>query len=63
MLITNNHWERIRDKFSEEEKSQLRKSVTGEIICPAGITIDETKLNVVLEFKIINLVLEAKKCH
>ena len=56
MFISDKRWEGIRDQFSEEEKAQLRKAVTGETICPRGFSIDETRLDVALEFKILQAV-------
>lgn len=52
MLIRDRTWEVIRDKFSEREKEELRKSIIGEAICPAGYIIDIKKLDVALEFKL-----------
>lgn len=58
MLIRDTTWERIRDKFSEREKIELRKAVTGEVICPRGFILEPTKLDVALEFKIEQAVKE-----
>ena len=52
MLIRDSDWEAIREQFSEDQKAALRASVQGQAICPKGFIIDETKLDVVLEFKI-----------
>lgn len=56
MMITNSCWQQIREQFTEAEKDALRAVITGSVICPAGIVIDETKLDVVLEFKILQAV-------
>ena len=53
MLIRDSVWEKIRHKFSEEEKLELRKAVRGQAICPKGIIIDPGALNVHLEFRLI----------
>ena len=45
MLITDYNWEQIREKFSESEKEELRRAVTGETICPRGFVIDESQVN------------------
>ncbi len=60
MLIRDTDWEAIRDQFSEDEKVELRKAIQGEAICPKGFIIDETKLNVALEFKITQAVANHK---
>jgi len=44
ILITDRTWERIREQFSEEEKKELRSAFAGEVICPRGITVDESRL-------------------
>ncbi len=56
MFIGNAKWLEIREQFSEPEKEELRANISGSVICPAGVTIDETKLNVALEFKILQAV-------
>lgn len=40
MLIRDSDWEKIRGYFTEAEKIELRKAVSGKVICPSGITID-----------------------
>jgi hypothetical protein len=40
MLIRDTVWTAIREQFSEEEKAELRKAVTGEAICPRGFCVD-----------------------
>ena len=52
MLIRDSDWKTIHEQFSEDQKAALRASVQGQAICPKGFIIDETKLDVVLEFKI-----------
>lgn len=39
-LIRDRVWVSIRERFTEPEKAELRKHVTGEAICPKGICID-----------------------
>lgn len=52
MLIRDTAWSRIREQFSEEEKADLRKTVTGETICPRGFIIDATQLQSELNQKL-----------
>jgi hypothetical protein len=41
MILRNTRWEEIREQFTEEEKSELRKMpILGEVICPPGIAFD-----------------------
>jgi hypothetical protein len=40
MFIRNSTWYRIRADFTEAEKSELSESITGESICPPGLTVD-----------------------
>ena len=40
MLIRDEHWEKIRDRFTEEEKAILRETIVGQAISPAGVVID-----------------------
>lgn len=51
MMVRALHWEKIRDQFSDEERQELRAAVTGEIICPAGFTIDLSRVNDALAAK------------
>ena len=53
MFITDKTWDEIRDQFSEQEKSNLRKYVTGESICPKGIIVDEYAMTKELSDKLI----------
>ena len=52
MIVRHERWLKIRDQFTEEEKVQLRAVVTGESICPPGVTIDGDKLPLALLRKI-----------
>ncbi len=45
IFVRTEAWERIRGGFSEAEKVALRAAVTGESICPAGVTIDPLKVD------------------
>ncbi len=60
MLIRDSDWEAVREQFSEDEKAALRASVQGQAICPKGFIINETKLNVALEFKITQAISVAR---
>jgi hypothetical protein len=44
MLIRDAEWGKIREQFTEEEKLDLRETVTGECICPKGFFIEESDL-------------------
>lgn len=52
MLLRMADWDRIREKFSEDEKIKLNAAINGETICPRGCTIDEEKLGEGLSRKI-----------
>ena len=43
MLIRMSDWERVRVEFSQAEKDNLNKAITGETICPRGLMIDESQ--------------------
>jgi len=60
MLIRESIWEQIRDHFSDREKDELRLAIMGHAICPKGVIIDPTQLDVALEFKITAAVANAK---
>ncbi len=60
MLIPDTTWERIREQFSDRERFDLRKAVTGQVLSPAGFIIEPARLDVALEFKIEQAMLEAK---
>jgi hypothetical protein len=53
MLLRMVDWNRIRDKFSEDEKTKLNAAINGETICPRGCTLDEQKLGEELTGKIM----------
>lgn len=44
MFLQMAQWEKIRHHFSEEEKATLNAAISGQVICPAGCTLDEVKL-------------------
>jgi len=44
MLVRDPIWDKIRDDFSEEEKTALRAAIKGQVICPAGVVIDTDDL-------------------
>lgn len=52
MLIRDSEWNKIREQFSDEEKSELRKADIGESICPRGTIIEATKLPLALRMKV-----------
>ena len=39
MLIRNKTWDEKRHLFSEEEKAVLNANITGQVICPPGLTV------------------------
>lgn len=55
MTIFYKTWLKHTQEFSNEEKESLNKAITGEIICPRGIVVDETKLSYELKSKISKL--------
>lgn len=44
MLLRMEKWNRIRETFTEDEKSKLNSAITGETICPRGCVLDESIL-------------------
>lgn len=60
MLLTDKVWNKIRHQFSEDDKVELRKATTGEVICPRGVTIDTEKLNTHLKIRFHHAYLEEK---
>lgn len=44
MLIQDSTWDKIRERFTEDEKKILRAHVTGETVCPRGIVVDADAL-------------------
>ena len=38
--ISNRRWERVRDRFDEDDKSRLLAAKVGEIISPRGVVLD-----------------------
>ena len=45
MKISGTHWNSIRDKFTEEEKQELRNATIGKSICPMANIIDDSILS------------------
>lgn len=45
MIITDTLWYRVRARFTEEEKAQLRSAAVGQTICPPGVVIDESSVS------------------
>jgi hypothetical protein len=45
MIVTLARWETIRHLFSDDERDTLNAAKDGEIICPRGISVDESKLS------------------
>jgi hypothetical protein len=39
MLIRLKTWDEKRHLFSEEEKAVLNANITGQVICPQGLTV------------------------
>lgn len=56
MVVRTIIWEQIKDKFSEEEKEELRDVFVGEVICPKGWHISEQSLPKYLREKLIKLI-------
>ena len=52
MLLTVEMWNRIRDQFSEEEKTILNAAIAGEVICPRGCSVDTERLGQALALKL-----------
>jgi hypothetical protein len=52
MLVRDSTWTAIREQFSETEKAELRKAVTGETICPRGFSLEVTNLPAALAEKL-----------
>jgi hypothetical protein len=52
MLIRDTTWSKIRELFTENEKMDLRKCITGETICPHGFIINENDLTTELRKKL-----------
>ncbi|KAA6459602.1 hypothetical protein DYQ86_15905 [Acidobacteria bacterium AB60] len=44
MFIRKSIWHRIRSEFSVQERVAIDAAVTGEYICPPGLSVDTTKL-------------------
>ncbi len=44
-LLRMEVWTQIRDQFSEEEKAELNRAITGTVLCPRGATIAESRLS------------------
>lgn len=40
MMLFESTWQKIREKFSPEEKAGLSAAIAGETICPRGFTLD-----------------------
>lgn len=60
MLLQMQTWDKIRDRFTEDEKAKLNGAICGETICPRGVSLDEEKLGPDLAKNIV----EAKQaCH
>lgn len=43
MLLKLSDWNIVRNNFLDEEKAELNAAITGNTICPEGVTLDETK--------------------
>jgi hypothetical protein len=51
-------WNTIRDNFTEEEKQSFREAVTGESICPKGVSVELSKLPIELRDKLGKVLLD-----
>lgn len=56
MLITSTMWDEIRSHFTPEEKALLNAAMTGEVICPRGVVLDEAMLPEALRGKLVGAV-------
>lgn len=52
MLVQLDQWEKVRDRFSEEEKAKLNLAVSGESICPQGLFLDDELISEKLKQKL-----------
>ena len=60
MFIRDEIWLKIRLRFSEQEKLELRAAVTGVVICPPGLMIEHGDLDVDLRRKLDTAMREAQ---
>jgi hypothetical protein len=44
MFVRNSIWARIRGDFTQPEKDLLTAAIDGEMLCPPGYHVDETRL-------------------
>jgi len=61
MLLRDSVWDKIRDQFTEVEKEQLRRAVTGEVICPRGITIESAQTPAALWKKLVEAMQQSER--
>jgi hypothetical protein len=61
MLIRDSQWWAIREQFSNEDKAELNKSVTGETICPRGFCIELESIKEPLRTKLRDALNEARR--
>jgi hypothetical protein len=61
LFITNKVWAMIRDVFSEEQKEQLRKAKSGEMICPPGVMVDADELSKNLAYLLFDNIKSANR--
>lgn len=47
MLVRMSDWDRVREYFNDEEKKILNANITGQVVCPRGVTIDIKKAGLV----------------
>jgi hypothetical protein len=52
MLIRMVEWERIRGNFTQAEKDSMNSVITGEVLCPRAITLDNEALTPELREKL-----------
>ena len=53
MLLRMSTWDKIREQFTEDEKSLLNRAIVGEVICPRGCQIQEEVLPAELLRKLV----------
>lgn len=52
MLIRSLTMESIRHQFTAEEKTMMNLAITGQVVCPRGVTLDEAMLPAELQGKL-----------
>lgn len=53
VFVQMSEWNRIRRKFNQSEKAALNRAICGEVVCPAAIFVDATKVGLPLKEKLV----------